>query len=330
MPRLKLLLVASGGGHLRQLLDLKAFWKEHDVCFATEDTPLGRDLADKWPVEFLEHFAFGQAKINSRRTLVRAGVANLRQSWRIIRTVQPDVVISTGSGSAFFCFALGRLSGARTVLIESFARFRAPSLFGRLTYPFASRVVAQSELIRKAWRRAEICDPVEIVESPHHEKQHEAVVMVGTVLPFDRLVIGVADLKSRGLLPEDVLAQVGRGGAIATQLNCVEWLSFEELKSALDRADIAFSHGGTGSMITALQAGCRLIVMPRDPKRREHYDDHQSEIVGAFAERGLIHAAYEIDDLPAALAQARSAPVQVIQMNHNKLIGLLQDWFPIP
>ena len=291
MPRIKILLVASGGGHLRQLLDLEAFWKEHDVCFATEDTPLGRALADKWPVEFLEHFAFGQAKVNSWWALVRASVANFRQSWRIISTVRPDLVVSTGSGSAFFCFALGRLMGARTVLIESFARFRAPSLFGRLAYPFATKVVAQSELIRKAWRRAEICDPVEIVEAPHREKQHEAVVMVGTVLPFDRLVMGVADLRSRALLSEQVLAQVGRGGGTPTQLNCVEWLPFSELRFALERADIAFSHGGTGSMVTALQAGCRLIVMPRDPKRREHYDDHQSEIVGAFSERGLIHAA---------------------------------------
>ena len=329
MPRLRILLVASGGGHLRQLLDLEAFWKEHDVIFATEDTPLGRGLAEKWPVEFLEHFAFGQAKVNSWRALLLASVANFKQSWRIIKTVKPDVVISTGSGSAFFCFALGRLRGARTVLVESFARFRAPSLFGRLAYPFASKVVAQSELIRKSWRRAEICDPVEIVEAPQREKQGAAVVMVGTVLPFDRLVSGVADLKARGLLPEEVVAQIGRGGAAPTQLNCVEWLSFDELRSTLDRAEIVFSHGGTGSMITALQAGCRLIVMPRDPKRREHYDDHQSEIVGAFAERGLIHAAYEIDDLPGAVAMARSAPVHVIQMNHRKLIGLLQDWFPI-
>ena len=34
--RLKLCLAASGGGHLRQLLDLKSVWSAHDYVFVTD------------------------------------------------------------------------------------------------------------------------------------------------------------------------------------------------------------------------------------------------------------------------------------------------------
>jgi hypothetical protein len=73
----------------------------------------------------------------------------------------------------------------------------------------------------------------------------------------------------------------------------------------LRRARIVITHGGTGSLITALRAGCNVIAMPRSFALKEHYDDHQSEITGAFAKRGLILTAHDPQELAAALDVAR-------------------------
>ena len=43
--KLRLCLAASGGGHLHELLDLRAFWEEHDRYFVTEPTPIAGTLA---------------------------------------------------------------------------------------------------------------------------------------------------------------------------------------------------------------------------------------------------------------------------------------------
>src|SRR3546814_13248667 len=71
----------------------------------------------------------------------------------------------------------------------------------------------------------------------------------------------------------------------------VDTLPFAKVQKLLHDADIVVCHGGTGSLITALRAGCRVIAMPRLSERGEHYDNHQSEITEAFVARGLIWSA---------------------------------------
>jgi UDP-N-acetylglucosamine transferase subunit ALG13 len=327
MRKKRLLLAASGGGHLRQLLDLKPFWERHDAVFATEDTGLGRSIAEAHPAHFFTHFAFGQRRTQSWGALVAAGLANLRDSWRIIRQTRPEVVISTGAGSAFFVALFARLAGAELVVIESFARFEGPSLFGKLAGPLATRKVIQSAALQAHWPDAVLADPFRIVEAERPEKDAAAVVTVGTVLPFDRLVAGVGALKADGLLPETVWAQIGDGAA-AEGMACVPSAPFEEMQARLARADLLFTHGGTGSLVTGLRAGCRIVAMPRDPERREHYDDHQYEIVEAFARRGLIQMAREVADLPDALARARVMTVKQATTDYAALIAALQSWYP--
>jgi hypothetical protein len=42
---LKICLAASGGGHVRQLLDLSKAWAAYDHFHITEETALGRSIA---------------------------------------------------------------------------------------------------------------------------------------------------------------------------------------------------------------------------------------------------------------------------------------------
>src|SRR3546814_7209069 len=44
----KICLAGSGGGHVRQLLDLEPAWRGHDAFFVTEDKALGESLAEHY------------------------------------------------------------------------------------------------------------------------------------------------------------------------------------------------------------------------------------------------------------------------------------------
>src|SRR3546814_12639020 len=78
----------------------------------------------------------------------------------------------------------------------------------------------------------------------------------------------------------------------------------------------------------ALVTGVQTCALPI----YEHYDNHQEEIVTAFAERGLIQTARETDDLPAALAAARATEPVRATTEPEKLIfrlrQLMAEWFP--
>ena len=79
----------------------------------------------------------------------------------------------------------------------------------------------------------------------------------------------------------------------------------EEFVNYIRNASIVICHAGAGTLIHVLQAGKVPVVMPRRKKYGEHIDDHQLELVKVLAEQGRVIAAFEMGDLPQAIAEAR-------------------------
>ena len=309
---------------MRQLLDLEPVWSKHRYVFVTEDTALGQTLQTQHPTRFLPHFAWGQAKQGAvLRMLGRALVSAFRSAAIVLRE-RPDVVITTGAGAIFFVVLWARLLGARVIVVESFARFDNPSLFGRMAAPFAHHFVVQSSKLAAHYPKATIFDPLRVLDVAAPAKETLVFATVGATLPFDRLIGSVAALKAEGALPEKVIAQTGLGGVAPAGLEVVETLGFDEVQAILQRASIVVCHGGTGSLITALRAGCHVIAIPRLPELGEHYDNHQSEITEAFAQRGLIQVANSTDELREAVERTRDRPRVVATTDQIDLIAHIE------
>lgn len=317
-------LAASGGGHVRQILDLEPVWRDYPHYIVTEDTALGRSIAQKEEVHFVPHFALGQARLGRPADMLREAWRSIRVSRAIIARRRPDLFITTGAGSQLFVMLFARLKGAKVVLIDSFARFRGPSAFARLAGRFAHVRIAQSRASAEQWPGAEVFDPFRIAEGSPPDKAPLLFATVGATLPFDRLVSLVEHARDAGLIEEEIVLQHGDGGRAIPGVRSVAGLPFEEVKALLARASIVVCHGGTGSLITALREWCHVIAIPREFGRGEHYDDHQSEIVEAFVERGLVLTAHDDASFAAALKEARSRPRVSATTDPSALIAYLR------
>ncbi|MBH0115039.1 exopolysaccharide biosynthesis protein [Novosphingobium sp. YJ-S2-02] len=324
---MRIALVASGGGHVRQLLDLEPLWTGTDYFFITEDTALTRDIATRHRSFFVPHVALGQARLGKPFSMLKAAVQSVWQSWKIMWRERPDAVITTGAGSSYFPVIFGRLLGAKIILIDSFARFSGPSAFARIAGPLAHIRVAQSDEAGRNWPGAQVFDPFRRLETPRPNKEPLVFATVGATLPFDRLVKLVDRAKRKGLLPENVLMQTGQplDFPVDPEIDLRETLPFNEVKAVLARADIVVCHGGTGSIITALQQGCRVIAVPRSYTRGEHYDNHQWEIAQAFADRGLLTMVGDDDDIEGAIAKARATEPVCATLEPEELIAELRS-----
>lgn len=322
---MKICLAASGGGHLRQLLDLEPFWSGRDYVFVTEPTAMGESVAQRHPTEFVPHVALGQAKLGHPLEMIRSAIGNLATSWRIVARHRPDVYISTGAGSMFFTGLFAKLRGAELIVIDSFARFDRPSAFARIAGPIADWRIAQSAVAAEAWNDAECHDPLVLLEGERPAKEPLLFATVGATLPYERLLDYVGDAKRRGLIPERVVVQTGKGARAIAGVDCVETLDFDAMRALLAKADIVVCHGGTGSIITALQAGCRTIAIPRLFERGEHYDNHQLEITQAFEQRGLLMVARNREEFFAALEKARAATPRLATTDPKGLIARLNQ-----
>lgn len=326
-------LAASGGGHLRQILDLEAVWSQHDYFFVTEDTALGRSLAEKHEVHLVGHYALGQAKLGHPFKMIGGALRNLFQSINIVRRKRPDIVITTGAGAVFFVALFAKLFGARVIHIESFARFDHPSAFGKMMAPFATVKIVQSPALKEHWPDAELFDPFRLLDGERPPKKALTFATVGATLPFPRLVAAVLDLKRAGGLEGELILQYGDQKVAAPDLPDVELhasLGFDRVQEILRDADMVICHGGTGSLVTALRAGCRVIAFPRRHDLGEHYDDHQEEISQTFADRGLLQIVRDETKLAEAIAAAKAAEPVMATTDHTALIAhltaLIEKW----
>lgn len=115
---------------------------------------------------------------------------------------------------------------------------------------------------------------------------------------FERLADAV-DLIPPG---EDVLLQTGHSLGRPARATCIEFLPFDEMVDLVERARVVVSHAGVGSIMVALMAGRRPVVVPRRADLREAVDDHQLPLSRRLAAAGLVLLVEDVADLPAAVA----------------------------
>lgn len=148
---MKLLLVASSGGHLRQLFWMRPFWEAHERVWVTFDTP---DAAALLAGETVVH-----AHHPTNRSLP-ALARNLALARRVLARERPALVLSTGAGVGVPFLWLARTFGARAVFVEVYDRVDAPSLTGRLVAPFVDTIGVQREGQLGLYRGATLLGPV--------------------------------------------------------------------------------------------------------------------------------------------------------------------------
>lgn len=322
----KICFVASGGGHLRQLLQLSALWGDFPYYFVTEKTSLGQSLTKDHRTRFVPHFAFGQRKSDGWLKFLWSGIGNAFVSTAYFFREWPDVVITSGAGAAFVTLVWARFFGKKIVYIESIARVTEVSLFGRLAQKHAGLIIVQWPSMEKLIDGAICCSPL-VVDDLKEEVEREGVlVTVGTVMPFDRMVAGVQKLLEEGKIKPPVAAQIGDSLCDYDGIESFKSCPFEELNARMVAADVVVCHGGSGSILGALKAGAHVVAMARLSEYGEHYDDHQKDITKAFADMNLISIAADENDIERAIAEAKARPRRTVNIDCSDYVRLIKGF----
>lgn len=139
---LRILAVASGGGHWIQLLRLRPAWDGMQVTYVATKPGLETELladartrGQPAPDVIVVPEANRWQKLRLLRLL-------LKLAW-IILTRRPDTIVTTGAAPGYFALRLGRMLGARTIWIDSIANAREMSLSGRLARSHADLWLSQ-------------------------------------------------------------------------------------------------------------------------------------------------------------------------------------------
>jgi len=125
-------------------------------------------------------------------------------------------------------------------------------------------------------------------------------VTVGAQMPFDRLVQAM-DAWAARVGRRDVFAQIGATRLRPRNIEFTDFLDADQFRARVASASLVVAHAGMGSILTALEMGKPILVLPRRADLLETRNDHQLATATRFEAQGRIAVAYDVDQLQAKL-----------------------------
>jgi len=141
----KVLFIASTGGHLEELMQLKSMFDKYDYHIITEKTKSNLSLKNKYPnrINFLVYGSY--TTISKKLTYPFKLLYNTIKSLFLYFRIRPKYIISTGAHTSGPMCLIGHIFGSKIIYIETFANSKSKSRTGSIVYKFADLFIVQWE-----------------------------------------------------------------------------------------------------------------------------------------------------------------------------------------
>ena len=147
----KVLFIASTGGHLNELMQIKPLFEKFDYQIITEKTKVDDSLKDEYK-EKIRFLIYGTKKYPI--TYIFKFLANCFISLYYFFRYQPEVVVTTGTHTAVPMCYIAKIFGSKVIFIETFANRTSGTVAGKLVYPIADTFVVQWEEMHKVYPKS--------------------------------------------------------------------------------------------------------------------------------------------------------------------------------
>lgn len=142
----RVLAVASGGGHWVQLMRLRPAWRDCDVAYLTTNDSYRDPLRQEAEREGSPPPRFYVTVSANRWQKLRLVRQFLAICW-IVAKERPVVIVTTGAAPGYFAIILGKLLGSQAIWIDSIANATEMSLAGLEAGKFADLWLTQWQSI---------------------------------------------------------------------------------------------------------------------------------------------------------------------------------------
>ena len=152
MKKKKVLFIASTGGHLTELMQLKPMFDKYDYHIITERTKVNLALRNKYKKRI--NFVIFGSKDHEFSYIFKL-LANCFIELGLYLKIRPKYIVSTGAHIAGPMCLIGKIFGSKIIFIETFANRETRTLSGRLVYPIADKFIVQWNELLKLYPKAE-------------------------------------------------------------------------------------------------------------------------------------------------------------------------------
>lgn len=154
-------------------------------------------------------------------------------------------------------------------------------------------------------------------------------IIVGGVVEFDfsRILKIVDQLCAEGCLDgRTTKAQIGYCSYQPKNYENYRFVDGDKFHADIENADLIITHGGVGTLVSALKFGKKVIVFPRLSKFNEHLDDHQLDISREYSAKGYCMMATDEDELKECLKKADDFVPNQFVTDNSKMTEILVNY----
>lgn len=143
----KICLIASPGGHLEQIRQLKKIIDTYECFYVVPKTKATDKMKER-------HYIVSDLVRTNKIVMILRMIRMFCEQFCVFVKEKPDVVLTTGAAVAIPMCVIGKIFHKKIIYIESFARMTSPNKTGRLVYKFADLFIIQWEELRKYYPNA--------------------------------------------------------------------------------------------------------------------------------------------------------------------------------
>lgn len=143
---------------------------------------------------------------------------------------------------------------------------------------------------------------------------------------FTRLLDAIHHAIEEGFIHEEVIVQAGYTKYQDDLMDIHESFEREEFESLIDEARIIITHGGVGTIMTALKKKKKILAAARLSQYQEHVNDHQTQLLEAFDEAGYLIYMRDLSNLKPYLEQIETFIPKELESNQEVMVNYIADW----
>ena len=142
---MKIGIISSHGGHLFKSFMLSEWWEKYDYFFVTDPVEKKIKMLGDRKV-YYGHFP------DNRNVL--SLLKNIFLAIKIIRKEKPDLLFSAGAGISVPFLFIGKLSGIKTIFMETYLFANKKTLSGRMCHLFVDVFLVQNKKLLLSYPKA--------------------------------------------------------------------------------------------------------------------------------------------------------------------------------
>lgn len=153
------------------------------------------------------------------------------------------------------------------------------------------------------------------------------LVLLGTQNnSFERLLRKINDCIEKNIITDRVIVQAGYTKFVSDKMEIFDFIPLDKMDELLNKADLIITHGGVGSITSALKLGKKVVAVSRLQEFNEHVNNHQIQVIDAFDANGYLKGTHNVDDLEEILQNISNFKPNKFISNTGNILNIVSEF----